>query len=48
MEQNRSELQRIKNDFVRILNELSYIKNTFGKDYYRLDIPKEKNRGNEV
>lgn len=41
-DKSKRELQGIKNDFSHLLNKLSYIKNTFGKGYYRLDITKEK------
>ncbi|WP_111308021.1 BfmA/BtgA family mobilization protein [Confluentibacter sediminis] len=41
-DKSREELHEIKNEFSNLLNELSYIKNTFGRSYYRLDIPKEK------
>lgn len=41
-DKSRKELQEIKNIFRNLLNELSYIKNTFGKNYYKLEISKEK------
>jgi len=42
LDKNRNELYETKNEFCNLLSELSYIKNTFGKSYYRLDISKEK------
>ncbi|WP_445735309.1 BfmA/BtgA family mobilization protein [Mariniflexile sp.] len=41
-DKSRKELQKIKNEFSNLLNKMSYTKNTFGKSYYKLDIPKEK------
>lgn len=41
-DKSRRELQEIKNKFSNLLNELSHIKNTFGKSYYKLDFSKEK------
>ena len=41
-DKNKKELYEIRKGFSNLLNELSYIKNTFGKSYYRLDISKEK------
>ena len=39
---NRKELYDVKTELSYLLSELSYIKNAFGKSYYRLDISKEK------
>jgi len=36
------ELFEIKEDFGEVLNKLVYTKNTFGSNYYRLNIPKEE------
>lgn len=42
LDKNKKELYEVRNEFGSLLNELSYIKNTFGKSYYRLEISKEK------
>jgi len=41
-EESREQLVETRNYIVQLLNDLTYVKSTFGKDYYRLDIPKEK------
>ncbi len=38
----KRELYTVKKEVWNLLNELSYIKNTFGKSYYRLDVSQEK------
>lgn len=41
-ENGRQELHDVKNKLSYLLSELSYVKNVFGKNYYRLDVSKEK------
>lgn len=36
------ELQLVKTEFINLLENIALVKNTFGKEYYRLDISKEK------
>ncbi|MBN4085026.1 hypothetical protein JYT89_01645 [Flavobacteriaceae bacterium AH-315-B10] len=38
----KRELFKLKEDFRIVLNKLIYIRNTFGANYYRLDITKEE------
>jgi len=42
LDKNKKELYDVKNEFSNLLNELTYIKSTFSKSYYRLDISEEK------
>ncbi|SFZ93378.1 hypothetical protein SAMN05428642_10399 [Flaviramulus basaltis] len=42
LDKNNKELYKIKNEFSHMLRKASYVKSTFGKSYYRLDIPREK------
>ncbi len=41
-EATHTELSQLKNDLNNIIDNVKYMKNTFGRDYYRLDISKEK------
>ena len=41
-EESREQLAESRNDMIQLLDGLTYVRSTFGKDYYRLDIPKEK------
>jgi len=41
-DESREQLTETRKQLIQILDDLTYVKNTFGKDYYRLDIPKEK------
>ncbi len=41
-EKARKRLVETRMYLILVLDDLTYVKNTFGKDYYRLDIPKEK------
>ncbi len=41
-DKNKRELYDVKKEVRNLLSELFYIKNTFGKSYYRLDISQEK------
>ena len=39
---SQSELQLVKSELVNLLDKLSFVKSTFGKDYFRLDMTKEE------
>ncbi len=41
-EEARKQLVETRKYLIQVLDDLTYVKSTFGKDYYRLDIPKEK------
>ncbi len=41
-EATRKELNQLKSDLNNLMDNVKYVKNTFGRDYYRLDISKEK------
>jgi len=41
-EESRKQLAETRKYLIQILDNLTYVKSTFGKDYYRLDTPKEK------
>ena len=40
--ESREQLAETKEYLANLLYEITFVKNTFGKDYYRLDITKEK------
>jgi uncharacterized coiled-coil DUF342 family protein len=42
LDKTKRKLYEIKNEVSYLLSELTYIKNTIGKSYYRLDISQEK------
>src|SRR5690606_37205210 len=39
---SQRELQSVKNELRNLLEKMSHVKSSFGKDHYRLDMPKEK------
>ena len=41
-EATRKELNQLKSNLNNLMDNVKYVKNTFGRDYYRLDISKEK------
>ena len=41
-EVTHKELNQFKNDLNNIIDKVKYVNNTFGRDYYRLDISREK------
>jgi hypothetical protein len=41
-EETREQLVETRNYLLQLLDDLTLVKSTFGKDYYRLDIAKEK------
>lgn len=42
LDKNKRELSQVKNESSHLLSKLTYVKNTFGKSYYRLDISKKE------
>lgn len=41
-DKSREQLVETRKQLTQLLDNLTYVKSTFGKDYYRLNIPKEK------
>lgn len=41
-DRSKKELQQVRNELGILFKNMTHVKNTFGKDYYRLDLPKEK------
>ncbi len=38
----KSSLREVKDEFIKVLNKVDYIKNSFGRNYYRLNITQQE------